>query len=83
MRSAASARDRAASFRAPQGDMLGPLRHGRGEHLCSSGDRYEGAWRYDKRHGQGRLQLSRGVSYKGEWHEDMAEGYGLRCWQGL
>ncbi len=47
--------------------MLGPLRHGKGDHTCSSGDRYVGHWRYDKRDGRGRLVLAAGITYEGDW----------------
>lgn len=54
--------------------MLGPLRHGKGDHTCSSGDRYVGHWRYDKRDGRGRLVLASGITYEGDWVDDKAQG---------
>lgn len=57
-----------------QGEMLGPLRHGRGRHQCSNGDAYEGGWAYDKREGRGCLTLASGMSYDGEWKKDQAHG---------
>ena len=68
-----------------QGELLGPLRHGRGDHLCSSGDRYIGSWKYDKRDGKGRLVLASGVQYDGDWRDDKTNGYVVEgreclCW---
>ncbi|KAL6771679.1 hypothetical protein ACKKBG_A27385 [Auxenochlorella protothecoides x Auxenochlorella symbiontica] len=59
-----------------KGEMLGPLRHGKGDHTCSSGDRYVGHWRYDKRDGRGRLVLASGITYEGDWVDDKAQGSG-------
>jgi hypothetical protein len=57
-----------------QGETLGSLRHGRGVHTCSNGDRYEGEWRYDRRHGKGRMEFTRGLTYDGQWVEDKTHG---------
>ena len=54
----------------------GKVRHGQGEAVYDSGNRYTGQWKADKRDGAGRFEYACGDVYEGEWREGRYEGKG-------
>lgn len=57
-----------------QGEVLIDKRHGKGKHMCSNGEEYDGQWHLDKRHGKGKLRLANGAEYDGAFEDDKANG---------
>lgn len=51
-------------------------RHGIGEQVYATGDRFSGCWENDLMHGRGVLMLSSGERYEGDWLTGLKHGKG-------
>ena len=58
------------------GGTLGKVRHGHGEAVYDSGNRYVGQWQQDRRHGVGRFEFACGDVYDGQWADGRYHGVG-------
>ena len=60
-----------------EGEMLGPLRHGKGKLAFADGTYYDGEWNQGKMAGYGILYYYNGfIAYEGEWSNNRFEGKG-------
>jgi len=58
-----------------RGSWLDNKKHGLGTYFFTSGDRYEGMFKFDKRHGEGALFCANGDVYRGGWIKDKKCGF--------
>lgn len=71
-------RVRAANGDVCPGDRVKGRRHGRGERIWASGQRYSGSWVDDAPQGKGRLRLANGKVFEGERVRGVPPGAGVR-----
>jgi hypothetical protein len=56
--------------------LPGRVRHGRGVEVWSSGDRYNGGWKFNKLHGYGIYTYANEDVYDGDWQNNQKHGRG-------